>query len=284
MAKAAAFSPSKATAKSALGALQLDRDVTLYQPSGCDTFESGAIVRDFILKFVRLLLGNAWNRGALLLIAAGTAALTGMVQYLVQPIGQLFGLTVTIPDTPPWIGFTLIGIGCTFFVLGRFIVDRNAIRETDRNVLGESDRTSVEKLKKLFSTPEIRRALETLPSSYSFPTAAQLQAVNDPSEQAAATLRTFLQQTRDIRLEDAELKELYGQIIQRSLQLLKRLSLEEIASLSDHAGLQVGEREETQAVGFLGHLSEAEPDTSELGNSELVERFFEVARRRTAGD
>jgi hypothetical protein len=76
-------------------------------------------MRDFLLSLVRLLLGNAWKRAALLLVAAGTGALTGILQYAVSGLFGIAGHPITIPDAPTWVGFTLIVLGLAVFVLER---------------------------------------------------------------------------------------------------------------------------------------------------------------------
>jgi len=75
---------------------------------------------DFVLKFAKILIGNAWNRAALLLVAAGVAAINGVIQYVVAAVAN-----IAIPDTPPSVGFGLICAGVGVLVLGRLIPDRS---------------------------------------------------------------------------------------------------------------------------------------------------------------
>jgi hypothetical protein len=76
---------------------------------------------DFVLKLAKILIGNAWNRAALLLLAAGVAAINGILQYIVAAVAK-----ITIPDTPPAVGFGLVAVGVGVLVLGRLIPDRNS--------------------------------------------------------------------------------------------------------------------------------------------------------------
>jgi hypothetical protein len=69
------------------------------------------------IELIRILVGNAWNRIATLLVVAGIASITGVMQHVVPPIAAVFGVTVVIPETPWWIGFALIGIGVLVLVL-----------------------------------------------------------------------------------------------------------------------------------------------------------------------
>lgn len=80
---------------------------------------------DFVLKLLKLLLGNAWNRAALLLVIGGIAAINGVLQYIVPPFAKAFGVATTIPDTPLWVGFALIALGFLLFILGRLVPDRS---------------------------------------------------------------------------------------------------------------------------------------------------------------
>lgn len=76
---------------------------------------------DFILSLVKLLLGNAWNRSASLLIVGGIAMLNGWAQYVIVGLFAVGGHKITIPDTPTWISFALIAIGVLLLVGNRLL-------------------------------------------------------------------------------------------------------------------------------------------------------------------
>lgn len=81
---------------------------------------------EFFLKAIRLLVGNAWNRASLALIVGGVAAASGWSQYVIPALAQRFGVSVTIPDTPAYIGFLLIGLGILVLVLNRKVLEASS--------------------------------------------------------------------------------------------------------------------------------------------------------------
>lgn len=71
------------------------------------------------IELIRLWLGNAWNKGGLLLIAGGISALVGWidkpVRFVLASIWPNTPQTIWT-DTPERIGWTLLALG--FVVVG----------------------------------------------------------------------------------------------------------------------------------------------------------------------
>ena len=66
-------------------------------------------------EIYRLFLGNAWNRGGLLLLAGGIAALTGWVDQVVKHlVGGKW------PDAAEHIGWILIALGIAMLAIGAY--------------------------------------------------------------------------------------------------------------------------------------------------------------------
>jgi hypothetical protein len=81
---------------------------------------------DFLLDLARIWRGNYWNKAGFVLIAGGVAGLTGIWQYLIVPIGLLFGLQIAIPEAlSTWVSIFLILVGFLMFVLNRVLPDRS---------------------------------------------------------------------------------------------------------------------------------------------------------------
>jgi hypothetical protein len=150
----------------------------------------GDMMQEFVLRLVKLLLGNAWNRAAVLLVLAGIAAINGWAQYIIPPIMAAFGVVVTIPDTPPLLGFGLIACALAFLIFGRIVPERKPPE------LSVDDRAVLEQLRDMLADPRLAVALRELAN-----------ASVDP-------LARFLQQTDNLYFRDPEL--------QRSLEDLRR--------------------------------------------------------------
>jgi hypothetical protein len=78
---------------------------------------------EFVERIFRIWIGTAWGKGALLLIAGGVLSITSIVQYIIPPAGKVFGITITIPETPVWVSLTLIFLGILLLVLSRLLPD-----------------------------------------------------------------------------------------------------------------------------------------------------------------
>ncbi|MEH2531729.1 hypothetical protein V1277_001892 [Bradyrhizobium sp. AZCC 1588] len=87
---------------------------------------------DFCEKLFRVWIGTAWGKGALILIAGGVLSITSITQYVVPPFAKLFGVSITIPDTPAWLSLVLIVLGISLLILQRVIPERPAIQEPPR--------------------------------------------------------------------------------------------------------------------------------------------------------
>jgi hypothetical protein len=76
-------------------------------------------------RLFRIWVGTAWGKGALALIVGGVLSITSIVQYIIPPVAKVFGVTITIPETPIWLSLTLISLGILLLVLSRLLPDRS---------------------------------------------------------------------------------------------------------------------------------------------------------------
>jgi hypothetical protein len=74
-------------------------------------------------RLFRIWVGTAWGKGALALIVGGVLSITSIVQYIIPPVAKVFGVTITIPETPIWLSLTLISLGILLLVLSRLLPD-----------------------------------------------------------------------------------------------------------------------------------------------------------------
>lgn len=156
--------------------------------------------KDFVLNAIKLLLGNAWNRAALLLIFGGVAALNGWLQYA---IGGL--LKIQMPDTPAWVGFSLIGLGIVLLFANRLLP------EAQRTPLSEDDRRLAEQVRQLLMDPMFLKALRG-------------------SQQEPDVLEDFLVRASNVRFDNPELQAEFEALVGRARSL--REAIEKVRTMS----------------------------------------------------
>jgi len=99
-------------------------------------------------ELFRLWLGNAWNKGGLLLIAGGISVLAGWIDKLARFV--LASIWPNTPlsvwtDTPERIGWTLIGLGIVLMTIGSY-----KTRPANPN-----DIKLIEKFRKIFTVQQV---------------------------------------------------------------------------------------------------------------------------------
>lgn len=89
-------------------------------------------ILEFFARVLKIWVGTAWGRASLILIGGGVLSITSIVQYLVPPIAKaISAITITIPDTPPWLSLILIVLGILVLVLSRLVPDRSQVALPD---------------------------------------------------------------------------------------------------------------------------------------------------------
>ncbi|WP_271557660.1 hypothetical protein [Bradyrhizobium sp. CCBAU 45394] len=80
-------------------------------------------ILEFAERLFKVWIGTAWGKGALALIVGGVLSINSILQYLVPPLAKVIGITVTIPETPIGVSFTLICLGILLLILSRLLPD-----------------------------------------------------------------------------------------------------------------------------------------------------------------
>ena len=73
-----------------------------------------------VQKIVQVIWGGSLIKLGSAVALFGAAALTSIVQYVAEALFEHAGYSIHIPDTPPWIGLTLVVLGIGAAALGAY--------------------------------------------------------------------------------------------------------------------------------------------------------------------
>ncbi|MDA9549585.1 hypothetical protein ACM43_35055 [Bradyrhizobium sp. CCBAU 45321] len=79
---------------------------------------------EFVERLFKIWIGTAWAKGALVLIIGGVVSINGIIQYVLSPLAETFGINISIPETPAWLSLTLILLGIFVLVLSRVVPEQ----------------------------------------------------------------------------------------------------------------------------------------------------------------
>lgn len=74
-----------------------------------------------IHRIAQIIWGSSLLKLGSTLAIIGAAAITSIVQYVIIALFNYFGQSINIPDTPPWIGITLVVLGICTAALGSYL-------------------------------------------------------------------------------------------------------------------------------------------------------------------